>query len=255
VPKVRPPSERAVLAARRIRADWCARHGKHAGPLDIEAVAADLGAMVVYSPLSTVRGALVRTERRAVIHVSERERDWPSGRFTMAHEAIHFALHSVADHLRQCTDAGEPWSDDTWEIEREADDGAVELLAPEDEATPLCAVERAEVEYVDRLARTFRTSFVMSAIRFTELTMAPCAVVMSQHGRVKWAIESLTFPGTIAKGRPLDPRSLAARMPGRGGAEREREVAGEAWKSGVPLVERAWRLRGGNVLSWVVAAT
>jgi hypothetical protein len=39
----------------------------------------------------------------------------------------------------------------------------------------------------------------MSAIRFVELTMAPCAVVVAEGDAVKWALESLTFPGTIAK--------------------------------------------------------
>jgi hypothetical protein len=150
--------------------------------------------------------------------------------------------------------AGEPRDEDAWEIEREANDGGVELLVPEHRATPMCAVERAEVAHIDGLARAFRTSFVMSAIRFAELTMAPCAIVMSQGGRVKWALESLTFPGAIANRRPVDPQSLAARLPARAGVEREREVPGSAWKSASPLVERAWRLGEGRALSWIVPA-
>jgi hypothetical protein len=29
---------------------------------------------------------------------------------------------------------------------------------------------------------------------------------------------------------------------------------GEAWKSGQQLAERAWKVRGGRVLSWIVGA-
>jgi len=77
---------------------------------------------------------------------------------------------------------------------------------------------------------------------------------VSEGNRVKWAIESLTFPGTIAKRRPLHPHSVAARLPARVGADREREVPGAAWKSDGALVERAWRTRRGRTLSWIVAA-
>jgi hypothetical protein len=81
----------------------------------------------------------------------------------------------------------------------------------------------------------------------------PCAVVVAEGNRVKWALESLTFPGTIAKWRGLHPESVAARLPERVGSEREREVPGGAWKSGGALVERAWKTRRGRTLSWIVA--
>jgi Zn-dependent peptidase ImmA (M78 family) len=250
MPKVRPPSERAVVAARRALAE--ARVVDNGARINVEAVAAANGARVLYSPLATARGALVRAGRRAIIHVDERARDLAWARFTIAHELAHLLLHAPVDHFQQCVAAGAPRTDACWEIEREANDCATELLIAEERGAPCCAVDRADVEHVDRLARAFGTSFEMSAIRFVELTMAPCAVVVSEGGRVKWALESLTFPGTIANRRELHASSVAARLPARVGADREREVPGAAWKSSRPLVERAWRTRGGRTLSWIV---
>jgi Zn-dependent peptidase ImmA (M78 family) len=253
MPKVQPPSERAVAAARRVLGEG--RAGcTESGRIDIEALAAAYGAMVLYGPLSTARGALVRAGDRAIIHVDHRARWLAWARFTIAHELGHLLLHALVDHYTQCTTAELPRGEDAFGIEREASDFGTELLVPEARATPYCAVERAGVDQVDRLARAFGTSFEMSAIRFVELTMAPCAVVVSEGDAVKWALESLTFPGTIAKWRPLHPLSMAARLPARVGADREREVPGAAWKSGRPLIERAWRTRRGRTLSWIVEA-
>ncbi len=141
-----------------------------------------------------------------------------------------------------------------YEIEREANDGATELLIPEHLGAPFCAGERATVEAIDRLARAFATSFEMSAIRMAELTMAPCAIVASENGRVRWAVESLTFPGTVRRGQRLHRGAVAARLAGRVRSDREEEVEGAAWKSGEALVERAWRVGEGRVVSWVVRA-
>jgi hypothetical protein len=199
-------------------------------------------------------GALVRGGNAAIIQVDRRARRRAWGRFTIAHELGHLFLHSLIDHYTQCTTAEEPRDDAGRAIEREASDFGTELLVPEARGAPYCAVERAVVDHVDRLARAFDTSFEMSAIRFVELTMAPCAVVVSEGDRVKWALESLTFPGTIAQWRSLHRHSVAASLPARVGADREREVPGAAWKSGPPLVERAWRTHRGRTLSWIVAA-
>jgi Zn-dependent peptidase ImmA (M78 family) len=251
VPKVRPPSERAVAVARHVLAEAKVRHPED---IHMEKLAARHGAMVLYVPMSTARGAIVRAGQSAIIHVSESARGTPAADFTVAHEFSHHLLHTLVDHYAQCTTDAAERTDVEWGIEREANECAAELRVPEAMAAPLCAAPRATVESIDRLARTFRTSFEMSAIRMVELTMAPCAVVMSEGTRVRWAIESLTFPGAIARWSALHPESLAARLPRRPFADREREVPGAAWKGRGPFVERAWAVGPGRVLSWIVPA-
>ena len=110
---------------------------------------------------------------------------------------------------------------------------------------------------VERLARIFNTSFEMSAIRMVQLAAAPCAAVMAVGGRIKWATESLPFPGKIVKGRSLHAESIAARATAtRRGDESPREVPGGAWGGCGPFVEHAMRVRpDGAVLSWIIPAT
>ena len=249
MPKAKPLSPRAVEAARRVLSE----HGvRRPADIHVEAIAARLGARVLYGLGATARGWIVRAGKVAIIRVDERAVGRPWARFTIAHELGHFLLHPVADHFLQCTSARER-SDGAYAIEREASDCATELVMPEDLATPHCALDRATIDDVDRLARLFTTSLEMSAIRMTELTTAPCAVMVAENGRVKWASESLTFRGLIVKNRRLHPASLAARLPTRVGTEVEREVHGGAWGAGLPLIEHATRTASNRVLSWVFA--
>jgi Zn-dependent peptidase ImmA (M78 family) len=249
VPKVRPFSERAVAAARRILDDAGVRDPE---PIDVEAIAAKNGAMVVYGAMRTARAMIVRRGRSAIVHIDQRHRGRAIARFTTAHELVHHVLHAHADHYRQCVTDYVVREEGDYEIEREANDGATELLIPEHLGAPFCAGERATVEAIDRLARTFGTSFEMSAIRMTELTMAPCAVVSSENGRVKWAVESLTFPGTVRRGQRVGRGTVAARVARGVRKDREEGVEGAVWKSREGLVERAWRVGEGKVISWIV---
>jgi Zn-dependent peptidase ImmA (M78 family) len=252
LPKARPFSERAVAAARRVLDDAGVRGPE---PIDVEAIAAKHGALTIYGPMKTARAMIVRCGRDAIVRVDERMRDRRAARFTIAHELMHHLLHRHADHFRQCVTDYAVRDEGEYEIEQEANDGGTELLIPEHLGAPFCAGERATVEAIDRLARTFATSFEMSAIRMTELTMAPCAVVASENGRVKWAVESLTFPGTVRRGQRVHRASAAARVARGVRTDREEMVEGVAWKSGGEVTERAWRVGDGRVLSWVRGAT
>jgi hypothetical protein len=192
--------------------------------------------------------------------VDETARGEPRASFTCAHELGHHLLHDVVDHFAQC-DGREPSRDASARvhaIEQEANHFSTELLMSERWAAPLCAVARPTLDDVDRLARTFRASFHASAIRFVELTCAPCAFVHTVAGRIKRATETASFPGAIVRGRAVHPQSVAARLQtARAGAHAEpREVAGCAWgcAGGERLVEHAIALGPElGVWSWVVA--
>jgi Zn-dependent peptidase ImmA (M78 family) len=270
VSKVKPLLPGPVAAARRVLAECDVRHPRD---IHVEAIAAKYGAMVLHGSLSTACGTIVRTDRRAVIWVDERWRDQPRGDFTTAHELGHFDLHPIVDHFAQCLGVGEDEKPEDPRrardaakaarlVEREANHFAAELLMGSTWAEPLCRATRPTLDDVDRLVRTFRTSFMASAMRYLELTSAPCALVRSVGGIIKRSTETAAFPGAIVQTRKLHPGSLAARLQDvPAGCDGEpREVPAAAWgyagaDRDATFLEHALAFGPDiGVLSWIVPA-
>ncbi|HEY2515260.1 MAG TPA: ImmA/IrrE family metallo-endopeptidase [Polyangiaceae bacterium] len=251
--KVPPPSDVAVAAARRALA---AADVRRPSDIQVEAIAARLGVMIVYERLTTAEALLLHAGGRAVICIDEALRGTPRAYFAIAHELGHRALHSAIDHLAQCSAAAEARTDRAWRVETEADQFAAELLMPEALCAPFCTAAAPAFDDVERVARAFGTSFVASGIRYVELARAPCAITLLRWGRVAWAAESPFFPGMISARKRAHAASVAARLLDRsaGWTEGPVEVPGEAWGAREPLVEQAVSLgRGAGVLSWVRA--
>ncbi len=229
---------------------------RHARDIHVEAIAARYGALILYGEQTTARASIARASRLSVIRLDKRAAGKPWSRFGGAHEFAHHQLHGLVDHYEQCEGDGEKKRSGTaWRIEREANHFATELLIPESLAASQCAVARPTVEDVEGLARTFNASFEMSAIRMVQLATAPCAVALSVDGVIKWAPESVSFPGKIVQKRVLHARSGAERARrARRGSELPREVPGAAWGGEAPFVEHAMRVGPGRVLSWIVPA-
>lgn len=241
----------SVEAAQRVLAEMGVR-----GPRDIHvpAIAERYGALVLYGRVETARAWLIRTQRHAIVHIDERFRDTPRARFCMGHELGHHLLHPMVDHLSQCISVA-PRPGRAWQLERQANDFATELLTPEWLAAPLCQALIPTPADLERLARTFRTSLEMSALRYVQLTGAPCAVVSCEGGRVKWAVESATFPGRIIQRRDAHPATDAARAASGVlfSSALPREVPGDAWGGTTPFLEQALTRWGSSgVLSWIV---
>jgi Zn-dependent peptidase ImmA (M78 family) len=260
LPKVLPLLPRPVAEARLVLEECGLRSPRD---IDVEVIAAHYGAMVDYRRLVTAAGVIARTSRRAVIQVAEKDRGLGRGRFTLLHELAHHRLHDVVDHFAQCDGGARVVRGRSWwarqEVEREANHFSTEILMPELWAALLCQAARPTLDDVDRLARNFRVSLRASAIRYVELSKAPCALVHSIAGRVKRSTETAPFPGTIVETDDLHAASLAASLQNaRAGASGEpREVPGVAWgdATGAPFVEHAIALGPDiGVLSWLVPA-
>ncbi len=175
--KVKPLLACPVDTARRVLAECDVRHPRD---IRIEVIAARYGAMIVYGPLATARGSIVRAATRAVIWIDERAKGEARANFTGAHELGHHLLHGFEDHFAQCDGMDALFPSGSAEqrdagkrvrlVEREADHFSIELLMPGTWAGPLCDVRRPSLDDVYRLSRVFNTSFHTSAIRFVELT-------------------------------------------------------------------------------------
>jgi Zn-dependent peptidase ImmA (M78 family) len=263
VSKVKPLLPEPLAAARRILAECDVQHPRD---IQVEAIAARYGAMIFYGPITTAHGSITRSAKKAVIWIDQRAKGQPRADFTAAHELGHHVLHELVDHFEQCQgEEGQPPRGSTEArqtesrrraVEREADQFSVELRMPEAWGAPLCDRPRPTLDDIDRVARTFRASFHASALRFLELTSAPCALVRTVGGKIKRSTETEAFPGRIVQTRAVHPASVAARLQTRraGGEEGPREVPGEAWgdAGGAGFVEETIALGPElGVMSWI----
>jgi hypothetical protein len=160
------------------------------GDIDLDAIAADLNAEVVFEDLDGATARVIQIGDRARIIVSTRILDVGSIRFSIAHEIGHLLCKHYIGPSAAVERLCSPLHGDGKATEREADVFAAELLMPRPLVTRWCTVPPRTFEPVRAIASAFGTSVLASTMRFVELTPERCAVVYTKHGRVLWAKKS-----------------------------------------------------------------
>ena len=122
------------------------------------------------------------------------------GRFTLAHELGHYFI----DHHRNAMIHGlmkphihrfEPFGkNENWEIEREADDFAANLLMPLSYFMDDIKGKTFSGELIQSLSLKYQVSFSACAIRYMKLNLVPLRLVFAEEGKVKWQLRSVDFP-------------------------------------------------------------
>lgn len=203
------------------------------GHIDLEHIAAALGAEIVRDDLEGATARVIQIGDRARIFLSTRITDPGSLRFSLAHELAHlFLRHQVqdGDPHRVIERVCSPLRADGSNPEREASVFASEALMSESKVSEHCAVVPTTMAPVHAIARACGTSLLASALRFVELTAERCAVVYSELGRVRWCKRSATFGAWIPKGRAVDPSSATFDYFDRGVIEHAtRVVSADTW--------------------------
>jgi hypothetical protein len=200
--------------------------------IHVEGFAARLDVKISLTPLVGAAAQLLAPgDGPAEILLSDRVRDPAAQRFNIAHELGHYVLrHPSPSFTEMCAPLASGQLSRARQMEAEANAFASELLMPEPLVRPICDVRWASLEPGLQIAEAFRVPARAGSVRFTELTTLRCAVVLSERGTVRWTAPSATFPWPIARGRPLDRRSIAwghfARGTLRDGAQR---VPRSAW--------------------------
>lgn len=171
--------------------------------IDVELIAAHLGAYVFYRPLANEEGHLLRSGDVGVIVVDSRARRSRKWRFVIAHELGHFLRHRELDQFKLCTsrDLASWYRKSGYELE--ANLFAGELLMPERLFGPLCERNEPTLEDIRQLSSQFGTSLTATAIRFAELCPEPTAVVQSTRGIIDWAYAGRRFALPLARGHRL----------------------------------------------------
>lgn len=181
--------------------------------------------VVIHGRLDGATAQILHNGERAIIRVSDQIVQIGRLRFTIAHEVAHYLLgHRIPSELDLGTTP--PFS---VHQEREADVFATEFLMPEAWVAPLCATAPSFAA-VHAIAQMFRASNMAAAVRFVEVSSAPCAVVYSENGNVVWAKRSRTFPNRIPDQLKIGEGALAHDFhEGKVLDSRVRETPATAW--------------------------
>lgn len=175
---------------------------------------------------------------RHVIVINDKDSD-ERKRFTACHEMGHIDLNLPSEH------AGSP----SWSYAKRSaneiccDVYATEILLPHRFFRPLVDDVEMGMAALDDLSKKFEASVTATGSRFATTTDIPCAFVVSEGGKIKYAVMSKVLREArawITRGAPVPPGSLSASVRKSQQAKGPREVAADIWFTN-------WR-RGGVLL-------
>ena len=222
---------RARQQARRLLRDQGVESAEH---IDLQAIAAHVGASIVHSPAMSMASAsarLARVGERAIIRVSEHIKHEGARRFSIAHELGHLVLGHEESMSVLCPELPPQRGADglATGLEAEANAFASELLMPEALVRRRCEVSPVSLDVPRAIARDFRVSLLAATRRFVELTPERCAFVFTSDGAVRWATRSATFAPIIATGRRIDRDAVAFDVHRGRQHDQAQEVPAAAW--------------------------
>lgn len=197
--------------------------------IDVELIAAHMGAYVVYRSLESAEGHLLRTDDTALIVVDGEAKRTFKWRFVIAHELGHFVNHPELNQMQLCSARDlDRWYRQSGH-EAEANHFASELLMPEPMMAPLCDRNEPTLFDVRELADAFATSLSATAIRFVQLCPEPCCVVLSRRRQVVWAFPNGDFRLRVSRAQHIPDTYAAELCDGRPVEDKPHPIDAEAW--------------------------
>lgn len=122
------------------------------------------------------------------------------GRFTLAHELGHYFIDEhrnamVKGVMRPHWHKYNPFgNNEVWEIEREADCFAANLLMPLGSFKQSVQGFQFNGELINTLSQKYKVSFNAIALRYMKLNYVPIMLVYAESGIIKWQMHSDDFP-------------------------------------------------------------
>lgn len=181
-------------------------------PMDykMSEIAYGCGAIVMVKPLRHSAGRIVFGKKDAIITINSRIESPKRGRFVLAHELGHFALHRHCLELHQDNDKNLDYFQNG-EQEKEANLFANELLMPVLQFKSFVAGNFFEPMLLNAIAEQFKVSIISAAFRFAELGNHPILIAYSENGVLKYYKKSddFEFRLQITQGNSIPKKSVA----------------------------------------------
>ena len=177
--------------------------------IDLHEIAWRVGKLVITEcSMNNCEGRLVTDGETGVIRVNRDIIHTGRQRFTISHEIGHFCLNH---HERKMFESHyDSRAKQRGCIETEANYFASELLMPSKIVNRTFSEVLPEIQSLVQLAEQYQTSILATALKFIELTKAPCILVsIDNTGRIKWHRKSISYPIPFHRKR-IDKNSMAA---------------------------------------------
>lgn len=160
--------------------------------IDLEAIASAKGARVIYRRLDGCAARLVAAGDQAVISVSLDD-NLGRRRFSLGHELAHW-LRDAKRASFKCTSADiGPQNAEAKSVEADANSFASQLILPDYLVWPWAGERRVSLDLAQALGNAFQASLTASALKLTQRSKGPTAVVCHDQRRLKWSRRSLNF--------------------------------------------------------------
>lgn len=181
------------------------------------------------SPMNSSQGRIQFLGSSALITINTHIKNKGQKRFVMAHEFGHFNLHFGLQALFNC----EEESFKQWLAkgghEQEANEFAAELLIPKKSLLRECTGTDFSIDLIYHLSDYFETSLTATARRVVEQGPYCLALVYSEKGIVKWAIENTDFPLRYIVIKGETPTGSAARRYFETNNDKPKVMAPDIW--------------------------
>lgn len=171
----------------------------HPSQIDLEAIAYELGALVVYRKLDGCDARIVGHGTKAIVAISENS-NLERKRFSIGHEIGHWrgdwrgsGFLCGKDDIRDSS----PLGDIKRDSEARANRFAADLILPNYLFAPACARRPLTVETAISLSGEFRASITSCAIRLIQRGSFPGMVVCYSREKREWFVPSEGLPDTL----------------------------------------------------------
>jgi len=222
--------------------------------IDLEAIACDRGARVVYRRMDGCAARLLTDGEQAVISIQAGDNEGRR-RFSLAHELAHW-INDARRGFNCFRDDIGPHNAEAASVEAAANLFSSQLVLPDYMVTPWMRGRRVDLALALELSLVFRTSVTASAIKLARSTgFGVCLVCHSLQGR-RWFVRSRAWPSRLYPRLQLHRGTAAFELAAGagGGIANAGRSPGAHWLSGmgsaaVQIDAQSMRLPDGTTLT------
>jgi Zn-dependent peptidase ImmA (M78 family) len=201
--------------------------------IDLEGIAHDQNAQVIYRPLGGCEARLVAFGDRAVISVNSGS---PEGRqrFSLAHELAHWICDRHTGSFLCAQEDIVPQNAEARTTEAQANCFASQLILPSYLVDPWVAGKAVSLEVAATLASDFRASLTASVIKLLKRSTQSAAIACHNQTRLLWHQKSSSFPYDFYPVKELHQETEAFTMvfSGKGGMTKLKKEPANRWING-----------------------